>query len=479
MRKVFLSVFCMIMLCWFVPGLSVQAAESSEGWEYEYSGTIDYEIGGNITSDIENFTVRTHYPIYGYFCTMYGKNHLVYACVVPEGDFADDFEIQSSRVAIDNDGPWNKNPAVKVTFLTPDNWLDYLKTDSEALVHGSVFGYFVSCNVTFPVFENKEALSNFLESGDLSGWINRPDVDYSAKHDFSKDVYDPEIPTPELSNLSYNGFSITNIDGYYLDLIVDYSLLGVKTYKEGFQNYKLEADNDWKYTSHYYNFTLDNRAFSQDVLNINNTYDVDIEHDLIEDFKQWSLEYPEYKKLPTFSFFSQDLISSQKYSLYHVYKNGSFSDSQQLINSEQGLVYYYVRFYDSQGNYGQWVRYGFRSRCQNLGTTNIVTSDLISIGSVKSDSSGNPVVDDVINGSQDKETGEIGFNSNYVGIDISDVNSFFSYIRVIFNSISSGLDSFGSLISACFGFLPSEVIGIIIFGIVLMVFIGVIKAVIS
>ncbi len=468
MKKALLAVICMMMFIWIVPSISVQAAE---GYEYEYSGFFNYNPGGNVYSDVENFTIRTHYPIYGYLDTISNTDYLIYACVVPEGDYANDIELESSRVV--NDGNMSFNPKVKVTFLESDFWLYRLKTDTAGMFIGSHFSYFRDYNVTFPVFGSKKALIDFLETGDESGWINKSDVDYSVKHDFSKDVYDPNIPVPELSNLSYHGFSVSNIDGYYLDLIVDYSLLGVKIVHAGLGSYMPVEDEDWKYTSHYYNFTLDNRAISQDVVDINNIYGVDIEHDLIEDFKQWSLDYPKYQALPSYSFFKSGSGINTAYNMIHVYSaSSSFSDLKQLRDSQQGLVSYYVRFYDIDGNCGQWMRYTYNSNYE-------IYSDVVTIGSVKSDSQGNPVVDNEIKGSQDKESGELTYNSNYVGIDISDVNSYFSYIRMIFNNISSSLDSFGSLVTACFGFLPQEVVGLIIFGIVLMVFVGIVKAVIS
>lgn len=476
MKKALLTVICTMMFIWIAPSESVHAEEA---WQYEYEiFSLKNEASSNVKTTEWSGVLKSDYPVYGFYYEWsqgaYTYTGLRYAAVVPSDDDKDN---RRSDVSGTITKTWHSGSVTteswnfSVPFRTSEDWIDQLKS-SNLEGNTSFLQVYDELTVSFPVFSDSAALVRFLESGDQSGWVNKPDVDYSVKHDFSKDVYDPNIPVPELSNLSYNGFSITNIDGYYLDLIVDYSLLGVKLEHMGLGSYMPVVDNDWKYTSHYYNFTLDNRAFSNSLLDINNIYVVDIEHDLIEDFKQWSLEYPKYQDLPTYSFFKGGSATRTAYNMSHVYGTMSYSDLKQLRESRQGLVTYYVRFYDVNGNYGQWMRYTYQSNVEIL-------PDAITIGSVKSDSQGNPIVDNEIKGSQDKESGDLTYNSEYIGIDISDVNNYFSYIRTIFNSISSSLDSFGSLIAACFGFLPQEVVGLIIFGIVLMVFVGIVKAVIS
>lgn len=312
--------------------------------------------------------------------------------------------------------------------------------------------------------------------------------DYSYKHIFSSDKYSTDIPAPELSAVSHNGFTLLNNSDnqYYVDIILESSFYGVKMEKDA-GTWLPVVDTDWVYNKHYYNFADTSQiAINNDVVYIPNLYSVNPENELITDFKNWSSDYPTYSKLPTMSFLKRGTPARVKYEDQFLYKeNSKYTDSEQIRFSHQAESVFYVRYYNKSMVYGPWVRYKFRDAESvevpggNLGGAIIDVGqvDVDEDGNVKVDENGNPVVSDNVHGRQDYNTGESNFNDGSFSLSLSDVNSFFDYIQEIFKSITGSLSSFGSLVAACFGFLPSKLINAIIFGIVLMMFIGLIKVV--
>lgn len=321
------------------------------------------------------------------------------------------------------------------------------------------------------------------EDGSLeSVSTNYPNNQYGYKHNFSTDKYITNIPTPELSNLSHNGFTLLNNynNEYFVDIIVESNLYGVKLEKTA-GSWMPITDTDWIYNSHYYNFADTSQvAINDSDIYIPFLYGVNLEDELIRDFKNWSLDYSSYHSLPTYSFLRGGSACRTAYNMTHIYsENSTNTDSQQLAYSEQGETVYYVRYYNKSMQYGAWARYKFRDGAQVVGgfisVGQIKTDEL---GQVVTDENGNPIVSDEISGRQDYTTGETSYSDSSFSISMDSVDDFFEYIRSVFESIKSSLTSFGSLLSACFPFLPPQLTAVIIFGIVLMVFVGVIKAVI-
>lgn len=312
--------------------------------------------------------------------------------------------------------------------------------------------------------------------------------DYSYKHIFSSDKYSKTIPAPELSSISHNGFTLLNNTNneYYVDIILESYLYGVKMEKNA-GTWLPVVDTDWTYNNHYYNFADTSQiAINNDVVYIPNLFSVNPESDLIDDFKKWSLEYPSYSSLPSMSFLKRSTAARTRYVDQFLYKDDSkYTDTEQLKFSHMAETVFYVRYYNKSMVYGPWVRYKFRDGYVaevidgTLGGAYIDVGqvDVDEDGNVRVDEKGNPVVSDNVSGRQDYDTGETNYGDSSFSFDLSDISKFFDYLKKIFESILGSLSSFSSVVAVCFPFLPEELVNALIFGICLMMFVGIIKVV--
>lgn len=379
-----------------------------------------------------------------------------------------------------------KSLTVKVSDLVPDDdswFLRYVQVVPCYRQAGlGVWGNFyhgVACKVYFNQDGSIDKIVRDFSQG--SG-------DYSYKHIFSSDKYSNEIPAPELSAISHNGFTLLNNSNndYYVDIILESNLYGVKMEKNA-GTWLPVVDTDWIYNSHYYNFADTSQiAINNDVIYIPNLFSVNPESDLIDDFKKWSSEYSSYSSLPSMSFLKRSTAARTRYVDQFLFKdNSKYSDSEQLRFSHMAESVFYVRYYNKSMVYGPWVRYKFRDGyvAQVIDGTlggayiDVGQVDTDDSGNVRVDENGNPIVSDNVSGRQDYDTGESDFSDGSFSLDLSDVTKFFDYLKKIFESVTGALSSFGSVVAACFGFLPGELVNALIFGICVMMFIGIIKAV--
>lgn len=379
-----------------------------------------------------------------------------------------------------------KSLTVKVSDLVPDDdswFLRYVQVIPCYRQAGlGVWGDFyhgVACKVYFNQDGSIDKIVRDFPQG--SG-------DYSYKHIFSSDKYSNEIPAPELSAISHNGFTLLNNSNndYYVDIILESNLYGVKMEKNA-GTWLPVVDTDWIYNSHYYNFADTSQiAINNDVIYIPNLFSANPESDLVDDFKKWSSEYSSYSSLPSMSFLKRSTAARTRYVDQFLFKNNSkYSDSEQLRFSHMAESVFYVRYYNKSMVYGPWVRYKFRDGyvAQVIDGTlggayiDVGQVDTDDSGNVRVDENGNPIVSDNVSGRQDYDTGESDFSDGSFSLDLSDVTKFFDYLKKIFESVTGALSSFGSVVAACFGFLPGELINALIFGICVMMFIGIIKAV--
>lgn len=379
-----------------------------------------------------------------------------------------------------------KSLTVKVSDLVPDDdswFLRYVQVIPCYRQAGlGVWGDFyhgVACKVYFNQDGSIDKIVRDFPQG--SG-------DYSYKHIFSSDKYSNEIPAPELSAISHNGFTLLNNSNndYFVDIILESNLYGVKMEKNA-GTWLPVVDTDWIYNSHYYNFADTSQiAINNDVIYIPNLFSANPESDLVDDFKKWSSEYSSYSSLPSMSFLKRSTAARTRYVDQFLFKdNSKYSDSEQLRFSHMAESVFYVRYYNKSMVYGPWVRYKFRDGyvAQVIDGTlggayiDVGQVDTDDSGNVRVDENGNPIVSDNVSGRQDYDTGESDFSDGSFSLDLSDVTKFFDYLKKIFESVTGALSSFGSVVAACFGFLPGELINALIFGICVMMFIGIIKAV--
>ena len=312
--------------------------------------------------------------------------------------------------------------------------------------------------------------------------------DYSYKHIFSLDKYSKTIPAPELSSISHNGFTLLNNTNneYFVDIIVESKFYGVKMEKSA-GTWLPTVDTDWIYSSHYYNFADTSQiAINNDVIYFPNLFSANPENDLITDFKNWSSEYPNYSDLPTMSFLKHSTAARTTYNLKFLFdEDSNYTDSEQLRYSSCAESVFYVRYYNKSMVYGPWVRYKYRDGASaKVGDTDyggafvdVGQVDTDDDGNVKVDDNGNPVVSDNVSGRQDYDTGETNYGDSSFSFDLSDISKFFDYLKKIFESVLGSLSAFGSVVAACFPFLPEELVNAVIFGICVMMFVGIIKVV--
>lgn len=325
-----------------------------------------------------------------------------------------------------------------------------------------------------PIFSTLSQVQKYFDTGDTSGQINK---DISNFHDFSQDVYTEDIPVPELSKLCFTGFDINNNtnDIYNVDLIIQSNYYGVSYQKKGMV-YVYAVDYDWIYKTHYYNISdSKSNQVKKSQINVLGDFGVDIFSDYVSDYISWGLDYPNITNLRNYSFIWYNSAASQTYyNTRHVQKD--LIDETTLKITGQPEVIYYVRFYDDSGNYGRWARYLYRADDVKLqSVVNVGQLDVGEDGRYIIDDNGNPSTSQTITTNQNFITNET--EDNRLDFDITSATNFFDYIKSIFDSIISSLNSFGNLIKACLGFLPDDLLNAIFAGIVIMLFVGVVKVV--
>lgn len=324
-----------------------------------------------------------------------------------------------------------------------------------------------------PIFGTLSQAQNYFKTGDTTGQINK----VSNFHDFSQDIYTVDIPVPELSKLCFMGFDINNNpnDIYNVDLIIQTNYYGVSYQKKGLVNV-YAVDYDWIYKKHYYNISdSKSKHVKKSQINVLGDFGVDIFSDYVSDFISWGRDYPNITDLPNYSFIWYNSAASQTYyNIRHVQED--LIDETTLKMTGQPEVIYYVRFYDDSGNFGRWARYSLRADDVKLrSVVNVGQLDIGEDGSYIIDDNGNPSTSQTITTNQNLITNET--EDNRLDFDITSATNFFDYIKSIFDSIISSLNSFGNLIKACLGFLPDDLLNAIFAGIVIMLFVGVVKVV--
>ncbi len=319
------------------------------------------------------------------------------------------------------------------------------------------------------------AIENSFNTLDLSkDDYKKISYDTDTRHDFGSDIVDTSIPTPELTNITHNGFIVSNMGDYYIDVYTESFLYGVSM-KKITSRWLPEVDTSWVYSSHKYNFVdLSDVAVSSSNVNIKTLWNVDNESNLVNDFKKWSSEFPDINSLPSYSFTKGSSAGSTQYNLNHNYnKVIGDNDSEKLRTSAQACTVFYVRFYTKDIKCGQWMKYTYRDGAKNAGAS-------VTVEQVSFSKTGEETTIDKAEGRQDYDTGITDFDSsNDLSFDLTDVDSFFNYLTSIFDSCKNSVSAFASLIYACVPFLPPELINVIALAIVIMLFIGIIKAVVS
>jgi len=322
------------------------------------------------------------------------------------------------------------------------------------------------------VFDSLESATAYYRDGDGSGIISRPPPDYDYDHDFREDPYDPDIPVPELSNFSYNGFHVNNADpSRDIDIYIETTFYGLK-HKTPDESSLLrdsdyyEADKSWAFRSRRYNLINSDISYSDENIDILKMYRADIVRDLTIDFKEWSEEYPSHKKLPDYSFWTNNSATHANfYNKNHIYNSSGGTDETKLKATGQASVIYHVRFCQYVPNsgytYGKWISYVYTGRTGNV-------KDDVNVGDTTPDpDTGKPTITDPRPGKQDPDTGDV----DYDGTSNMDSSDLWATIKNLVNNMGAIPEIIGEVLS----FLPPWVLYMIAAGIaacVILRFVG-------
>lgn len=376
-----------------------------------------------------------------------------------------------TSVVIENTGVSGVDPVGEVVIKKNNLIYDlYAATSISRWSHGLLDEYKASWDI--PTFRTLEDAIYYLKTGDDSKRIEGTSDSLDKEHDFSSDVYNPDIPVPIVSKINHTGFILDNNDGYYVDLIIRNGLYGVK-----FESQKLGLglsptwmtvpDKDWPYTKHLFNFV---DGFGKNITGSNivirDAYGVDVQQKLIEDFKDWTNAYPKDSTLPSYSW--TKMGHNAEYLDFHTFKtDSSLTDAQQLRKSGQAWTSYYIRYRDSEGSYGQFACYTINDA---HGTINngLVSDGSVSSGIVDVDENGNVIIKDEQKGSVDYDNDDtINYRppDSYLPDNFKDYNSSLEAFTDTMNNFGSFLTTIPAFAGKVFSFLPWWANALLAFGI--------------
>ncbi|MBO5081533.1 MAG: hypothetical protein J6C06_02900 [Lachnospiraceae bacterium] len=289
------------------------------------------------------------------------------------------------------------------------------------------------------------------------------------------EINDNDMLIPSLSNLSHNGFSISNrAEEYGVDV---YVVSGLRQPGEFIHDVDLDL-SDYLYGHTLGWLTNGDKVYTQDSFDLIKDFGVDNVTLLNESVNSFYTEYPNARAYyPDANFMTKvyyDVWGAPFGTTYFSYNDVTKVSASDLMGVDcydvpLCFTCYKVRFYYYDENdgmhYGPWAVVTYCSNGDIKASTSYVGND----GSV---------IDTPTDFGKQDEQGNISYdNNNYSEfIDLGDVNGLFGNIRSIFNNISATNGTFSQLFASVFNFLPPEILAIIFGGIVLMVFIGIIKA---
>ena len=421
---------------------------SSDNWEYEY--ILDYEI----TNDDERY------------CCMYlTTDNKIYMLNAPMG-------------ILNGYPPGSQTPQVSDYWFGNTGWVPFGYANCESYIVSSS-GF--STNI--PIFSSQADAESYV-NGDSD--LIKSAINYKKTYENGSwvkpfediEINDNDMLIPSLSNLSHNGFSISNrAEEYGVDV---YVVSGLRQPGEFIHDVDLDL-SDYLYGHTLGWLTNDDKVYTQDSFDLIKDFGVDNVTLLNESVNSFYTEYPNARAYyPDANFMTKvyyDVWGAPFGTTYFSYNDVTKVTAPDLMGVDcydipLCFTCYKVRFYYYDENdgmhYGPWAVVTYCSNGDIKASTSYVGND----GSV---------IDTPTDFGKQDEQGNISYdNNNYSEfIDLGDVNGLFATIRSIFNNLSATTGSFSTLFASVFNFLPPEILAIIFGGIGAMVLIGIIKAVIG
>lgn len=436
---------------------SAQTINAEESYDYYYTAIRD--MGDNDWVKHGEFNVPADASVYtvpipsgpSFYVAFFIWNNDNESCHVPY----DGIEWQHSG------DPSSKNytNSFDIYVYNRQDFINTLNSNTSWLPNG-LSGYadpISNYETNIPTFSSMESFKQYLVDGNEDGWLNKPDIDYGIEHDFASDNYRTDIPIPEVSNMDFNSFKLTNWEEqYFVDIIIENRFLEVAIMNN--------TGNGWKkifkptgaktYNWHYWNLMCHDVAYNQADIDIPTLFGFDPQAYLIEDFKTWSEQYPDLSNIDGYDFTM--IAQKNDYKKRHVYDpESALTDEEQLRSSGQGMCVYWIRYALEDGTYGQWVKYTIHDYDVNAKENDewedktTVSTQIVGVNK----ETGRVEHSNALSGTIDKDDNSLSYGNGYdVGeIDTSDaMNKFMDFL----NAILSGLGQVPEFIARCFSFLP-------------------------
>lgn len=475
-------IFLLILILCFSLSLSVSAESEEDDASADYLTGV-FEIGDEVYYRCEiTYTYRgTEYHLrtdMSSFITESNKTMCLYY---------QDYTVSSSGKCLNEMG----TPS-STEYLYQDNINDGSIYTNQSCINVQPLMYtdtsmYESCNDVYfttnlPIFESYEdavayrngelgieKAVNYKKVFENGSWVS-PFEDI--------EINDNDMPVPSLSNLSHNGFKVTNrAEEYAVDV---YVVSGLRQPGEFVHNVSLDL-SDYLYGHTLGWLTNVDKAYSQDSFDLVKDFGVDNVSLLNESVNSFYTEYQNAKAYyPDANFLTKVYYDvwgepfGTTYFSYNDVTNVTASDLMGVDCYDIPLCFtcYKVRFYyfdETDGmHYGPWAVVTYCSNGDIKASTSYVGSD------------GNVIDTPTDFGKQDDQ-GNISYdnNNNSNFIDLNDTNSLFGSLRSIFNNMAATNNTFSQLFGSVFNFLPPEILAIIFGGIAAMVFIGIIKAIVG
>lgn len=286
------------------------------------------------------------------------------------------------------------------------------------------------------------------------------------------EINDSDILVPDLSNISHEGFTVTNCNNelYVCEIYMESGIEKPENYMNG----SLNVDNALFVNS--FGLITDNSEayWNGPTFNIAQLYGIDNYNALMNSVNNFYSSYPSpnsyysgYKASDNFQLWGQPF---GKQGIF--FMNSTSVSSNDLIGItpyDIPICYtqYRVRYFyydDNSGyHYGPWGIYTYFSdgSVSKSGLFQSNTGDIIEI----------PTTSGIQN-----ESGNIDFNTSNI-VDLNNPNELFGYLRSTINNINATGNTFMTLFATLFSFIPIELQIALWLGIACMIFIGVIKSI--
>lgn len=370
-----------------------------------------------------------------------------YNCYMWSPDNPQWINLNSGHVYNYHPAPYGNNQCVTIDFHT-NIPIFSCKSDAEQYLNGNL--------------DLKSAI-NYKKSMENNEWV-KPFEDI--------EINDSDILVPDLSNISHEGFTVTNCnnDKYLIEI---YMKSGFASPESGLSS--LTTIDDALFVNNFGLITDNSEAYwNGPTINIAQLYGVDNISALTNSYTNFYTSYPSAKS------YGIDASRDDTYKIWGnpfnkntwFYTNNTEVNNSDLIGKspydfDLCFTNYRVRYFyyddDSGYHYGPWCDVVYFSN-------GYITQSAIFQSNV-----GNIIETPITSGTQDS-SGNINFNTSNI-IDLNNPNELFSYLRSTINNINATGNTFMTLFATLFSFIPIELQIALWLGIACMIFIGVIKSI--